>query len=86
VSAIEIPAAHLLLPWRTARSVMLGIGVYALLWMVGMVASLRVHPHVVGDRGLRLRRGITLDVTIPWEVVAAVETRTRSLPSSRGVQ
>lgn len=86
VSAIEVPAVHLLLPWYTVRMVALAIGVYGLLWMVGLLASLRVYPHVVGDAGLRVRYGSRIDVTLPWEAVTSVTANTRTLPSGRGVQ
>jgi hypothetical protein len=55
VSALEIPAVHLLLPWRTAQIVALILGLQALLWMLGFLASVRTSPHVVSDAGLRVR-------------------------------
>src|SRR5262245_59348361 len=66
VSAIEVPILHFLLPWQTVRVVGIILGAYGLLWMVGLLAALRVHPHVVAASGLRIRDGISHDVTIPW--------------------
>ncbi|MET7971369.1 hypothetical protein [Micromonospora sp. NPDC005305] len=90
LSTIEIPVLDLILRhtvgWPTVRHVLIGLGVWGVLWMVGLLASLRIHPHVVDDTGLRIRNGISLDVLIPWTAVARVEGRYRSLPSSRGVQ
>jgi hypothetical protein len=86
LSAIEVPILHLILPWETVRLVGDMLGAYGLFWMIGMLASLRVHPHVVGDAGLRIRYGFTVDFTIPWEAIATVRARYRSLPSSRKVQ
>src|SRR5262245_13932528 len=77
VSAIEIPILHWLLPWRTVQIISLVIGGYGLLWMLGLLASLRVHPHVVGSEGLRIRSGALLDMTIPWEYIAEVRPRNR---------
>lgn len=86
MSAIEIPIAHLLLPWTGARRVVLALGVWGLTWMIGLLASLRVHPHVVGDSGMRVRYGTTVDITIPWEAIAAIRLQRRNLAKSRTVQ
>ncbi|MFI2649202.1 hypothetical protein [Micromonospora fulviviridis] len=90
LSALEIPVLDLILRhtigWPTVRHVAIGLGVWGVLWMVGLLASLRIHPHVVDDTGLRLRNGVSLDIRIPWTAVARVEARYRSLPSSRAVQ
>jgi hypothetical protein len=86
LSAIEVPVAHLLLPWETVRKVVLALGAYGLIWMIGMLAILRTHPHIVGESGLRVRRGFTVEVSVPWEAIASVAKVTRTLPSSRTVQ
>ncbi len=80
VSAIEIPIIDLILPWTTVRIIVASIGVYGLVWMVGLLAMVRVSPHVVGEQGLRVRGGANgLDVTIPWDYIASVHAFTRSL-------
>ncbi|MGY1810537.1 hypothetical protein ACI8AF_24470 [Blastococcus sp. SYSU D00669] len=86
VSAIEIPVFHLLVPWETVRFVVDLAGVYGLLWMVGMLAGLKVHPHVVEDGGLRVRNGTAVDVLLPWTDIASVRLRTRSLEGMRNIQ
>lgn len=86
VSAVEIPLVHLLLPWPGVRLALLAAGVYGLLWMVGLLAGLRVHPHTVGEPGLRLRCGPTVDMVVPWDEVAAVRYRLRSREGMRSVQ
>jgi hypothetical protein len=86
LSAVEIPVAHLLLPWQTARVVVLVVGVWGLTWMFGFLASLKTYPHVVADFGLRIRYGATVDIAIPWGAIASIGVRHRNLPSSRTVQ
>jgi hypothetical protein len=86
LNAIEIPAFHLLLPWPTARHIVDLLGAYGLIWMLGILASVYVHPHVVDDTGLRVRSGLSVDIPIPWGDVATVRARTRSLSRSRTVQ
>jgi hypothetical protein len=85
VSAIEIPAAHYLLPWRPVRILLLIAGTQGLLWMIGLLASLKVRPHVLHDDGLRIRYGSSIDVTIPWDEVAKVRTRMRAQESSKTI-
>jgi hypothetical protein len=80
VSAIEIPILELMIPWRPVANVLLFAGVYGLIWMFGLVASMVVHPHLVGPPGLRIRNSVTLDVPIGWDRIAAIEVRRRSMP------
>ncbi|MEV0155272.1 hypothetical protein AB0H57_16230 [Micromonospora sp. NPDC050686] len=90
LSVIEIPILELILrhtvPWTWVRYAALALGVWGVLWMIGLFASLRLHPHLLGEEGLRIRNGTSVDVTLPWSAVATVAARYRSLPSSRAVQ
>jgi hypothetical protein len=90
LSAVEIPILDLiirhLVPWPAVRYIALAAGVYGLVWMIGLLGALLTSPHVAGEAGIRVRNGTSVDVTIPWEAVASVSHRYRSLPSSRAVQ
>ena len=86
VSAIEIPVLHMLLPWEAVRFVVDLLGVYGLLWMIGILAMVRVHPHVLSDEGLRFRYAAGVDATLPWSAVAAVRERGRGLEKGRSIQ
>ncbi len=86
LSALEIPALHLLLPWETVRLIFDIIGAYGLLWMIGLMAAIRVNRHAVTDAGLRIRNNITIDLTVPWDAIESVRARTRSVDGSRTVQ
>ncbi|MEN3615550.1 hypothetical protein AAH979_39400 [Plantactinospora sp. ZYX-F-223] len=86
VSTIEIPVLDLILPWKIARIVAAALGVYGVFWMIGLLASLRVHPHLVGEAGIRVRNGISIDLTLPWDAIDTVRRRHRSLSSGRTVQ
>lgn len=81
-SAVEIPVAHLLLPWESVRGVVLVLGVWGLLWMLGLLASLRAYPHLVSDAHLRVRHGSRIDLEVPWADVTGVRVRRCDLPSS----
>ena len=86
VSAIEIPVLHLILPWQGARVILFILGVQGLLWMIGLLASLRVHPHVIGTSGLRVRNGSSIEIHLPWDAIAEIRTRMRSLPTGKTLQ
>ncbi|RSM57782.1 hypothetical protein DMB66_31660 [Actinoplanes sp. ATCC 53533] len=90
LSAVELPIFDLIIrnvvPWEPARWIALGLGVWGLLWMIGLFASLKINPHVVGAAGLRVRAGSTIDFTVDWADVDTVSKAYRSLPSSKSVQ
>ncbi|MET8832614.1 hypothetical protein ABZV78_01665 [Micromonospora sp. NPDC004540] len=90
LSAVEIPIFDVIIrhtmPWQSVREVALGLGIWGLLWMIGLYAALQIHPHVAEPAGLRVRNGFSVDFTVPWDAVARVDARYRSLPGSRSVQ
>ncbi|MTD13848.1 hypothetical protein GIS00_07825 [Nakamurella sp. YIM 132087] len=83
VSAIEIPAFHFLVPWPTVRIVIDVLGVWGLLWMIGLLASMYVHPHQVLPAGVAVRHGMSLDVVVPWDSIESIRPVTR-LKTGRG--
>lgn len=86
-SAVEVVVVHVLLPWESLRTVALVLGVWGLVWMIGLLASLRVYPHLMAPSYLRVRQGPRVDLLVPWDAVEAVVSRRRELPSSiRAVQ
>ncbi|MGR6317042.1 hypothetical protein Q2K19_07785 [Micromonospora soli] len=90
LSAIEIPIFDLILqhtlPWPTVRHTVLALGIWGLLWMIGLFAALRIHPHAAGAEGLRVRNGFSVDFLVPWTAIARVDASYRSVPASRAVQ
>jgi hypothetical protein len=85
VSMIELPVVHLLIPWETVRLMVLVLSVWGLLWMVGLLASVKVFPHLLDQRGLRIRYGTMADVAIPWEAVASINARRGRVDTQRRV-
>jgi hypothetical protein len=83
VSAIEVPVVHLLVPWPAVRLPLLLAGIYGVLWMVGMLAAYRVHPHTVDDGGLHVRSGGTVHLWVPWDAVESVRIRRRPYEGAR---
>ncbi|WP_111767519.1 hypothetical protein [Nakamurella deserti] len=86
ISAVEIPILDLLLPTLTWRLVGLGLGLWGLLWMLGLLASMYVCPHLVGPDGIRIRSGFSVDHVIGWDEVAEVRVHREKLPGNRTLQ
>lgn len=85
VSAVEIPLLHFLIPWPTVQVIFLLLGAWGLLWMLGLVASFYVHPHVITGAGVRIRSSIGIDLDLSWEDIEFVALHRRTLPSSKTV-
>ena len=75
--------AHLLSPWPPLKWVLLALGVYALLWLAGLYASLILLPHRMEEDGLRLRYGAHAEVFVPYAEIEEVEVRPLS-PAGSG--
>lgn len=74
ISGIEITVTHLLVAhWsRTAAMVMFVISDVSLLYLIGLIKSLRLSPVLLTPAGVRLRAGLLVDRTIPYATIAAV--------------
>lgn len=81
-SAAELPLVHVLVPWEGVRIALLAVGVWGLVWMIGLLASLKVYPHLIGDDALRVRHGASVDIAVPWTDISSVAVHRRDLPSS----
>lgn len=81
-SAVEMPVVHILLPWRTAQIIAIALGVWGLVWMLGALAGLRTHPHLMSESYLRVRNGAFVDIRLPWAEIGSVTTKEADLPSS----
>lgn len=86
LSAFEIPLLHFVIPWRTVQVIFLLLGAWGLLWMVGLLASFYVHPHLITASGIRVRSSLGVDLLLDWDDITAVGIRRRTLTSSKTVQ
>ncbi|PVG84135.1 hypothetical protein DDE18_00365 [Nocardioides gansuensis] len=81
-SAVEVVVLdvvlHRWLPWL--RMPLLVVGIWGLLWMLGLLASYRVRPHLLTDTVLRVRNGGRTEVVVPLEAVESVRTVEHELP------
>ncbi|ADB53555.1 hypothetical protein [Conexibacter woesei] len=85
-SLLELPVFHFLLPWEPARLGALVLGVWGLLWMVGYIAAMRVFPHLLDERGLRIRHGASVDLLVPWDAIADVRAERDRVPRNDPLQ
>lgn len=77
---VELLVVELLAPWAWLRVSLLVLGLYAVLWMFGLYASLVALPHRLEENGLRLRYGAMVEGFVPLSEIAAVERTQRRAP------
>jgi hypothetical protein len=83
VSAVEIPAVHLIIPWIPVRFAALALGIWGLLWMLGLLAAHHVYPHVLTADRLRVRYLRRTELAIPLAAVRAVRPDIRGYDESK---
>ncbi|HEX6870416.1 MAG TPA: hypothetical protein VF163_04905 [Micromonosporaceae bacterium] len=86
VSVVELVVLHLVLPWPGVRLIADLLGVWGVIWMLGLLGAFTRYPHLVADQALRIRRGFDLDLVVPWDAVARVVVRERGRDKARGLQ
>jgi hypothetical protein len=79
---VETVAFHFIIPWPKVRLAVDVIDIWGVVWMLGLLASYQVRPHVVALDQLRVRNGVSHDIRVPLAAVSAVVLRERDLPSS----
>jgi hypothetical protein len=72
LGVLETAVVHVLLPWETARWVLLAVSLYALVWVLGSGLSLVQHPHLLREDELVLRSGHLREVAVPLAGLVAV--------------
>lgn len=86
VSAIEIPAVHVLIPWPSVRILALILGIWGVLWMLGMLAAQRVFPHVLTADHLRVRYLRRTRIDVALNDIRAVRNDLRAYDGGKTVQ
>jgi hypothetical protein len=80
VVAVDLVVHHL--GWTAVRVPLLLVGVWSVVWMVGLLAAVRTRPHVVTADRVLLRAGLTAEVVLPVSSVTGVAIREHGLSSS----
>ncbi|MGH3624872.1 MAG: hypothetical protein ACRDQ5_24290 [Sciscionella sp.] len=58
--------------------VVLGLHLYVLIWVGGLIGSLHVRPHLVEQRSLRLRDSVFTELSLPYAALADVQVARRA--------
>lgn len=76
LSAGELVVVDLIVHrWVPVRIVFLVIGIWGLVWMIGVLCSHITRPHTVGPDGIRIRNGLDMDAQVRWDDVDSVAVR-----------
>ena len=87
LSAIEIPIFDLVLSrWPAIRWPFLVLGIWGFLFMLGIYAGLRVHPHFVTNKELVIYAGPNFRLAIPKEQIYSAFFDERNFETSKGFQ
>ena len=81
-SAVEVGVLDVLLHrwWTPLRIPLLVLGVWGVMWMLGLLAAYRMRPHLLGADELRVRDGIHARVGVPLDRIASVRSVDHELP------
>lgn len=83
-SPIELFTVHMLAqvfsPWDWLKWVLLALGIYAILWLLGFYASLIVFPHRLEETGITLRYGAFTEGFVPYEEIQDTVRKDRKAP------
>ena len=81
-SAVEVVVLDVLLSrwWTPLRVPLLVVGVWGLVWMLGMLAAYRTRPHLLGADALQVRDGIHARVDVPLARIAGTRSVDHDLP------
>lgn len=81
-SATEVVVLDVLLSrwWTPLRIPLLVVGVWGLVWMLGMMAAYRTRPHLLGAGAIQVRDGIHARVDVALDRIASVRSADHELP------
>ena len=68
-------------PWGWMKRALLVLGVYAILWLLGLYASLVALPHRLEENGLRLRHGVFAEGFVSYGEIEEAARAGRRAPS-----
>lgn len=79
LSAVELVVVDLIVHrWLVVRVIFLVIGIWGLVWMIGLLLGYYMRPHTVGPGGIEIRNGLDLNVQISWDDVHSVAIKKHS--------
>jgi len=81
-SATEVVVLDVLLSrwWTPMRIPLLVLGIWGVVWMLGMMSAYRTRPHLLGEDALQVRDGIHARVDVRLDRIASVRSVDHDLP------
>jgi hypothetical protein len=80
VSAVELVVVDLIVHrWAAVRIPLLILGIWGLVYMVGMLFGMLTRPHAVGPDGIRVRSGSEVDIPLSWDDVYSLTHRAHTI-------
>lgn len=84
---LELLLWEVVIPWPWLRVALFVLGIYGLIWVIGLYASLQTRPHQLDDHGVRVHYGLLATARIPYDAIAAIAAERRVAPKHNdGVQ
>ena len=81
VVVVEVVLRHIDQPWAAALRVpLLLLGIWGVAWMLGMLASYRVRPHLLSDTDVKVRSGPRTWLTVPLDAIDSARRVEHELP------
>ena len=81
VIVVEVVLRHVHQPWAAALRVpLLLLGIWGVAWMLGMLASYQVRPHLLTDTDVQVRSGARTWLTVPLEAVESARPVEHEVP------
>lgn len=81
VVVVEVVLRQIDAGWAEAiRTPLLVVGIWGVLWMLGLMAAHRVRPHLLTDDTLRVRNGARTWVDVPLAALAGAQSAGHELP------
>lgn len=87
VSSVELVVVHLIVPWEHVRLALDILGIWGVLWCLGLTGCHYVYPHLVTESAFRIRQAARADaLTVDWAHIASAVVRERNHPNKLGLQ
>ena len=80
LSAVELVVVDLIVHrWAPVLRVpLLVLGIWGLVWLIGLLLGVLTRPHAVGSDGVRVRFAADVDIPVSWDDVYSVGRRRRT--------
>jgi hypothetical protein len=76
VSAVELIVVDVIVHrWAAVRIPLLILGIWGLVYMIGLLLGMLTRPHAVGPDGIRVRSGGEVDIPLAWDDVYSITHR-----------